>query len=364
MLTSDATHTAALSLVPARPETLLGRPAPQMSTAPTAFAQALQDAQTPAPANNAQPNPAPKIITIGSGDTLIGVIRDQAEARGLKLTGSQEMRLARQVADVNRISNPDRIFVGQKIDLSSLDRDLSGGPEWLTPMMGAALRATPAMQNLAIKPLPPSVVRLSSAHPVLEKTLDRAVAKGFIPPADKAAVFDKIVQMGSNHKFSPDDFARMTLMESDGMNPRASNQRCHGIIQFCDGPARGAASAGFAANPKAILDLSVHKQLSLVDKYFDDVGLKNQGPAGLEDLYLSVLNPASRQERVADNPLNIQGSQARALHVGSDTSAPITRQSIRQGLLQNAAQRLGQMLPASMRVQAQKAQQYAENSNP
>jgi hypothetical protein len=62
--------------------------------------------------------------------------------------------------------------------------------------------------------------------------------------------------------------------------------------------------------------------------------------------------------------LNIQGSQARALHVGSDTSAPITRQSIRQGLLQNAAQRLGQMLPASMRVQAQKAQQYAENNNP
>jgi len=169
MLTSDATHTAALSLVPARPETLLGRPAPQMSTATTAFAQALQDAQTPTPANNALSSPGPKIITIGSGDTLIGVIRDQAEARGLKLTGSQEMRLARQVADVNRISNPDRIFVGQKIDLSSLDRDLSGGPEGLTPTMGAALRATPAMQNLAIKPLPQSVVRLSSAHPVLEK---------------------------------------------------------------------------------------------------------------------------------------------------------------------------------------------------
>ena len=364
MLTSDATNTAALSLAPVRSENLLGRPAPQMSTTPTAFAQALQDAQNTNTTNNSQPNPAPKIVTIGNGDTLIGVIRDQAEARGLKLTGSQEMRLARQVAEANRISNPDRIFIGQKIDLSSLERDLSGGPEGLTPMMGAALRATPAMQNLAIKPLPPSVVRLSSAHPVLEKTLDRAVAKGFIPPADKAAVFDKIVQMGTNHKFSPDDFARMTLMESDGMNPRASNQRCHGIIQFCDGPSRGAASAGFAANPKAILDLSVHKQLSLVDKYFDDVGLKNQGPAGLEDLYLSVLNPASRQERVADSPLNIQGNQARALHVGSDTSAPITRQSIRQGLLQNAAQRLGQMLPASMRVQAQKAQQYAENSNP
>ena len=204
----------------------------------------------------------------------------------------------------------------------------------------------------------------SLAHPVLVKTLDRAVAKGFIPPAEKAAVYDKILDMSQNHGFAPDDFARMTLMESDGMNPRASNQRCHGIIQFCDGPARGAASAGYAANPKAILDLSVHKQLSLVDKYFDDVGLKTQGPAGLEDLYLSVLNPASRAENKLNAPLNIPGPQARSLHVGSDSSAPITRQSIRQGLVQNAAARLGQMLPPSLRQQAQRAQQYVEDSLP
>jgi hypothetical protein len=202
------------------------------------------------------------------------------------------------------------------------------------------------------------------AHPVLQQTLDRAVAKGFIPAAEKTAVYDKILQMADNHRFSPDDFARMTLMESDGMNPRASNQRCHGIIQFCDGPARGAASAGYGANPKAILDLSVHKQLSLVDKYFDDVGLKSQGPAGLEDLYLSVLNPASRAQSQINAPLNIGGQQARALHVGSDTSAPITRHSIRQGLLQNAAARLGQMLPTGLRVQAQRAQQYVENNLP
>jgi len=204
----------------------------------------------------------------------------------------------------------------------------------------------------------------SLANPVLVKTLDRAVAKGFIPPAEKAAVYDKILDMSQNHGFAPDDFARMTLMESDGMNPRASNQRCHGIIQFCDGPARGAASAGYAANPKAILDLSVHKQLSLVDKYFEDVGLKTQGPAGLEDLYLSVLNPASRSENQLNAPLNIPGPQARSLHVGSDSAAPITRHSIRQGLLQNAAVRLGQMLPPALRQQAQRAQQYVEDTLP
>ena len=224
----------------------------------------------------------------------------------------------------------------------------------LTPALAATLNAVPNTPSASV----------AGAHPVLQQTLDRAVAKGFIPAAEKSAVYDKILQMADNHGFAPDDFARMTLMESDGMNPRASNQRCHGIIQFCDGPSRGAASAGYAANPRAILDLSVHKQLSLVDKYFDDVGLKNQGPAGLEDLYLSVLNPASRTTAQSNVPLNIQGQQARALHVGSDTNAPITRQSIRQGLLSNAAARLGQMLPAAVRVQAQRAQQYVENNLP
>jgi hypothetical protein len=206
--------------------------------------------------------------------------------------------------------------------------------------------------------------KLQPSHPVLEKTLERAVAKGFIPPADKAPVYDKILQMAREHRFAPDDFARMTLMESDGMNPRASNQRCHGIIQFCDGPARGAASAGFANNPRGILDLSVHKQLSLVDKYFDDVGLKNQGPAGLEDLYLSVLNPASRSERQSTAALDIGGKQARMLYTDSDTEAPITRQSIRQGLLQNAAARLGQWLPASMRQPTPRNNQVAVNEQP
>jgi hypothetical protein len=363
-------------------QTQLGRGA-----APKGFTQALQQAQ----GANAQ--------TVDSGDTLIGMIRDYARSRGQSFSPAQEFQLAQQVAGANRISNANRIFVGQKIDLSVLDRELAGAgaanmaksPADGTPVANGItstqVPATPAVQ--AIERLQtPAQMRMSRAtegnlprpvngtvpasfsastnlaHPVLVKTLDRAVAKGFIPPTEKAAVYDKILDMAKNHGFAPDDFARMTLMESDGMNPRASNQRCHGIIQFCDGPARGAASAGYASNPKAILDLSVHTQLGLVDKYFDDVGLKNQGPSGLEDLYLSVLNPASRAQSQADAPLNIPGPQARSLHVGSDSTAPITRQSIRQGLIQNAAQRLGQMLPQSLRVQAQRAQQYVENTLP
>lgn len=342
--------------------------------------------------------------TVDAGDTLIGMVRDVAKAKGQSLNAAQEFQLAQQVAHSNGIGDANRIYTGQKIDMSVLEPALAAlataGPgrglpattvqtpvALAKPTATATATAAAVLQN-AVRMQTPAQMALSRQaqvnmprtvqgtvpasyqpsagldHPVLIKTLDRAVAKGFIPLAEKSAVYDKILDMSKNHGFAPDDFARMTLMESDGMNPRASNQRCHGIIQFCDGPARGAASAGYGANPKAILDLSVHKQLSLVDKYFEDVGLKNQGPAGLEDLYLSVLNPASRAENQLNAPLNIPGPQARSLHVGSDSAAPITRQSIRQGLLQNAAARLGQMLPPSLRQQAQRAQQYVEDSLP
>lgn len=180
-----------------------------------------------------------------------------------------------------------------------------------------------------------------SAFPVLQKTLDRAVDKGYIPAQDKQAVNDKILRLSQQYKFSPDDFAKVALMESDGLNPKSSNNRCHGIIQFCDGSDRGAASAGFGANPKAILGQSVLQQLDLVSKYFDQTGLKNGGPVPLDDLYLTVLTPAARSEKRIDVGLPISGPQANYLHVNRDTSAPITRESILDGLHQNAIDKLG-----------------------
>lgn len=361
-----------------------------------AFAQVLQTAQTAgsSPAVGAAPS-----RTIAAGDTLTGIVQEQASAMGVKLEGAQAYRLAQQLAKANRIDNPDRIFVGQQLDMRNLSEQIAqagvAAPiNQVKPVEVANLPAqrparpqsvavqSPAsadvvarrtlprfphvISNNAVAPngklIPAELAAASGAvpNPVLQKTLDRAVAKGFIPPQERAAVYDKILGLAKEHNFLPDDFARMTLMESDGMNPRASNERCHGIIQFCDGPARGAATAGYAKNPKAILNLSVHSQLDLVDKYFDEVGLKNKGPAGLEDLYLSVLNPASRAESSATRPLNIPGAQARDLHVGGDTDNPITRQSIRFGLLQNAAARLREMVPSRMRSGTQAAVAYAE----
>jgi hypothetical protein len=130
-------------------------------------------------------------------------------------------------------------------------------------------------------------------------------------------------------------------MESDGMNPQASNTRCHGIIQFCDGPDRGAAEVGFGKSPKSILGLSVYQQLHLVDTYFDKVGLKKAGAVPLDELYLAVLQPAARGEKRPEEPLGIPGKQAKYLYEGRDPQAPMTRASITQGLLQNASDRLG-----------------------
>ena len=332
------------------------------------FSQALRQVQNnDAPAN-------PNMRTVESGDTLIGMVRDQASAQGIDLSPSQQMRMAKQIGLNNGLSNVNRIFPGQKLNMASLQAAFqsaqleaqNNSANLSANLSVSATNVTTATTptNL-IKAEPSSAVlgpnKATGEHPILEKTLDRAVARGFIPTQEKATVYEKILDLANTHRFEPDDFARMTLMESDGMNPRASNQRCHGIIQFCDGPSRGAATAGYAANPRAILDLSVNQQLDLVGKYFDEVGLKNKGPAGLEDLYLSVLKPAARKQSLTNAPLNIQGTQASHLYVGRNTQAFMTRNSIREGLIQNATERLSQLTNvASTRLQALRAASYGD----
>jgi hypothetical protein len=301
--------------------------------------------------------------------------------RGVNISNNEAMRLAQTVARSNNISNADMIHPGQKLNLDGLNFSLQQAQavnQAIAANKAAAVAATApvvtpaanvntlntntAMGNTALAGT--AQVQLltrsdRSGNVVLEKTIDRAIEKGFIPAQDKQAVMNKIVQLSQEHRFAPDDFARLTLMESDGMNPKASNSRCHGIIQFCDGPDRGAASAGFGANPKAILGHSVLKQLDMVGKYFNDTGLKNYGPVGLDDLYLTVLTPAARNETRPNAALNIQGQQAAYLHVNRDIRAPITRNSILAGLHQNANERLGTEVAQRPSLQAARLSAYA-----
>lgn len=347
------------------------------------FSRVLGDARSTIRLNSLQSLP-PDSTVVKSGDTLSGIVKQFLNSRGVNPSTSDIQRLAQDVAQASGIQNANRIYPGQRIALGTLHALLPGATPNLAaldktlPQQSAGFSATvptPANGVESNSLVPNTQLQLltrigNQAHPVLQKTLDRAVEKGFIPPKERQAVYDRILQMATEYKFSPDDFARMTLMESDGMNPKASNSRCHGIIQFCDGPDRGAASVGFGQNPKAIMNKSVLQQLDLVAKYFDDTGLKNMGPAGLDDLYLTVLTPAARQETRQQANLNIPGNQAAHLYVNRDVRAGITRQSILQGLHQNANERLGLDSPPTMqpvsgnvtRVQALKVSAYANAS--
>jgi hypothetical protein len=351
--------------------------------------------------------------SVKSGQTLSGIVREQMASRGVNLSNNEALRLAQTVARANNLPNANLIHPGQRLNLESLNYTLaqaqtgSGNAQmakappsppkaaFVSPpisistaaaLSALASQAAPSVlssagPNSASMPLalngdsfatPLGASSLAgtaqiqllsradrSTHPVLEKTIARAVDKGFIPSEDKQAVMNKIVQLSQQHKFAPDDFARLSLMESDGLNPKATNNRCHGIIQFCDGPDRGAASAGFGANPKAILGHSVLQQLDMVGKYFDDTGLKNNGPVGLDDLYLTVLTPNARTETRPNAPLNIPGRQAAYLHVNRDVREPITRNSIVAGLYQNAKERLGTDVAQRTTPQASRMSAYA-----
>lgn len=262
-------------------------------------------------------------VLIQPGDTLRALVRTQV---GEALSEQRLTALVNQVAQANGLSNPNRIVAGKTLDLSMVNA-------------GSATAAK------AAQPRPLS-------HPVLSRTLDRAVDKGFIQVQERQAVERRIVGMGKQYGFLPDDFARMALMESDGLNPKATNGRCHGIIQFCEGHARGADSVGLRGRAHEIAKMSVSQQLNLVERYFDDVGLKSDtSPStnpraphrlGLDDLYLSVLTPSARQEARPQATLNIAGDQARALYVGADRDQGITRQSLTRGLQQHAHRVLSQ----------------------
>jgi hypothetical protein len=299
------------------------------------------------------------------GDTLIGLVKTHYKAGPQPLSDAQALRLAQQVAASNGIDNPDLILAGQNIHL----RDLKSTPLAQAPRGSLDLNARVAQQiwqlnqpspsasmaanALAVRPAQwPSNGSGTEPHPVLDRTLSRAVDKGFVQASEVPAVKSKILALAERYNFQPDDFARLTLMESGGMNPQASNGNCHGIIQFCSGPDRGAASAGYGQRPREILNLSVLQQLDLVDRYFDDTRLKDfrgrDGRVRLDDLYLTILTPAARQERQPNAPLPIAGAQALDLHVRRERDGPITRSSILAGLNVNARSRLGQFMVADV----------------
>ena len=288
--------------------------------------------------------PADKYI-VRQGDTMFSIARRALELHGLDSGSNAATRMAVKLAKINRLVNPDLIRPGQTISLAGIKGQLR--QQEIYVRTSNAVRRADLIELRNQAGAYPLAAASKPANPLLEKMLDRAVSLQYVDASQKDAVRKKIIEMGDEYKFKPDDLATVMLMESDGMNPQASNGRCYGVIQFCEGNNKGAASVGYADNPKAILKLGVLDQLELVKKYFDETGLKKMSPATLDDLYLTVLKPASRKERDPNANLEIPGHQAALLYPSGDRSQPITRASLLAGLQLNAR---GKLSADSLRV--------------
>ena len=94
-----------------------------LTNASSGPATPARTAQAPGPfgkvwAQVASPSPR---VEVQKGDTLIGLVKAQHRQQGLSVSDPQAYRLAHRIAADNRISNPDLIRPGQKIDFSRLN---------------------------------------------------------------------------------------------------------------------------------------------------------------------------------------------------------------------------------------------------
>lgn len=281
-------------------------------------------------------------VLVRKGDTLWSLVDARLQAGGQERSAAAIQRGVRAVAAANGIADPDRIYVSDQLDLSVLrhaTRHAAPASVWPDVPSDAASGpgGAPASAGAGAGGRVPD-----ETHPLLTSTLDRAVRMGYLPEDQRQQVRDRVVQIASRLGFAPDDLARVALLESDGFNPRASNGRCFGVIQFCEGAGRGADSVGYRGRAADITQLSVLAQLELVERYLADVGVGSSGgPVTLDDLYLAVLMPSARTRGDPQAALDIPGPQARVLHEGMDRRRPITRRSLVAGLHLQAQRVLG-----------------------
>ena len=81
------------------------------NTAAPGFKQAMEEAQTES---------ASHTRTVQAGDNLTSIVRQQAKAQGVNLSESQTLRWAQTLATQNGMSNANRIFPGQQLNLSAM----------------------------------------------------------------------------------------------------------------------------------------------------------------------------------------------------------------------------------------------------
>jgi hypothetical protein len=273
------------------------------------------------------------------------IAQDRLRALGKPHGGADIVRAVEVLAASNGLADPDRILAGSRLQLDALGALSAPGAAVSPSAARSVTAAAPAPTSAGPRVQATTRAGGLSQFPVLDRTLDRAVENGYLSSGERQPVHDRIIELSRKYRFSPDDFATVSLMESNGFNPRASNGRCFGIIQFCGGAHAGAAAVGMADQPQRIAEQPVLEQLDMVDRYFEHNGLQRLPQVGLVDLYLTILTPAAKRERAPAAPLPIAGTQARALYENQDRSQPITRKSILSGLIDHASQMLAMRSP-------------------
>ncbi len=94
-----------------------------------AYAKVFDGRQAPAVAADSVPPAQPESVrsaksphTVHAGDTLSAIVRAQLTAAGVTPDTAAVRQGIAQLAKANHIGNPDRIQVGQKLDLASIDK--------------------------------------------------------------------------------------------------------------------------------------------------------------------------------------------------------------------------------------------------
>ncbi len=99
-----------------------------------AYARTLSDSDAPLARDAATANPSrgrdtpsEAAHTVRAGETLYAIVRARLAAMGVEADAKASMQGVKQLAQANNIPNPDRIYVGQKLDLAPLE-STSGEP--------------------------------------------------------------------------------------------------------------------------------------------------------------------------------------------------------------------------------------------
>lgn len=198
---------------------------------------------------------------------------------------------------------------------------------------------------------------------IIEKVIDRAIGKNWIPQRDKSAVLKRIQELGLKYGFTPDDFGIALCTESEGGNPGIKNsQGCVGIVQFCRDRIPGVKEIGNKTYKlSSIRKMSFLQQLELTDDYYSRIiseSAKKNMP-GVR-LYLYILHPvAARNFDEIDPNANLKthpaihpygglfNNQSTAFYVNKVKNGTITINSIKAGLEEKAAALLGEPITSS-----------------